>query len=184
MKHLLEAINKGILRGLNEQNIELLSDLDDENLDQLDSIQTKSVNSKRLALCPKTKDELATIITTVVERNGWECSLNNIDVSKIIDMSNLFSIDDSCFGLGKFNGDISEWNVTNVKYMTAMFYGSRFNGDISNWNITNVVDMDAMFFGSKFKNNLSNWELNPDCNTDQMFGCCPIKEEYKPKGIE
>jgi hypothetical protein len=33
MKRLLEAINRGILRGLNEQNIELLSDFDDENLD-------------------------------------------------------------------------------------------------------------------------------------------------------
>jgi len=33
MKQLLEVINKGILRGLNENNIELLADLDDENLD-------------------------------------------------------------------------------------------------------------------------------------------------------
>jgi hypothetical protein len=33
MKRLLEAINRGILTGLNENNIELLSDLDDENLD-------------------------------------------------------------------------------------------------------------------------------------------------------
>ena len=183
MIKLLEVINRGILRGLNEQNIELLSDLDDDNLDQLDSIQTKSVNSKRLALCPKTKDELATIITAVVERNGWECSLNNIDVSKITDMADLFSIDDACFGLGKFNGDISEWNVTNVKYMSAMFYGSHFNGDISRWDVSNVKNMEAMFFDSKFENNLSNWELNPNCNTDAMFDNCPIKQEYKPKGI-
>jgi len=33
MKRLLEAINRGILRGLNENNIKLLTDLDDENLD-------------------------------------------------------------------------------------------------------------------------------------------------------
>jgi hypothetical protein len=33
MQKLLEAINRGILRGLNENNIELLSDLDDDNLD-------------------------------------------------------------------------------------------------------------------------------------------------------
>jgi hypothetical protein len=33
MKQLLEAINRGILRGLNENNIELLADLDDDNLD-------------------------------------------------------------------------------------------------------------------------------------------------------
>ena len=32
MKQLLESINRGILRGLRENNIELLTDLDDENL--------------------------------------------------------------------------------------------------------------------------------------------------------
>ena len=46
MKHLLEAINRGILKGLNEQNIELLTNLDNDNLDQMDSIQTKSINNK------------------------------------------------------------------------------------------------------------------------------------------
>ena len=183
MKKLLEAINRGILTALNESNINLLSDLVDDNLDQMDSLQTKNINSKRLALRPKTREELATIITAVVEKNGWECSLNHIDVSKITDMGDLFSIDDACFGLGKFNGDISEWNVTNVKYMTAMFYGSQFNGDISKWNVSNVTDMEAMFFDSKFENNLSNWEINSSCNTDEMFDNCPIKEEYKPKGI-
>ena len=181
MKKLLEAINRGILTALNESNINLLSDLDDDTLDQMDSLYTKNINSKRLALCPKTREELATIIKSVVERKGWECSLNHIDVSKITDMSDLFSIDDACFGLGKFNGDISEWNVTNVKYMTAMFCGSHFNGDISNWIITIVVDMYGMFFNSKFENNLSNWEINSSCNTDEMFDNCPIKEEYKPK---
>jgi len=33
MKHLLEAINRGILKGLYENNVDLLVDLDDENLD-------------------------------------------------------------------------------------------------------------------------------------------------------
>jgi hypothetical protein len=33
MKALLEAINRGILKGLTENNIELLADLEDDNLD-------------------------------------------------------------------------------------------------------------------------------------------------------
>jgi hypothetical protein len=33
MKQLLEAINRGILKGLTESNIEILSGLDDDNLD-------------------------------------------------------------------------------------------------------------------------------------------------------
>jgi hypothetical protein len=33
MKKLLEAINRGIIRNLNENNIELLADLEDDDLD-------------------------------------------------------------------------------------------------------------------------------------------------------
>ena len=44
MKRLLEAINSGILKGLTEKNIEILSDLDSE-IDNY-SIQTKNINTK------------------------------------------------------------------------------------------------------------------------------------------
>ena len=40
-----------------------------------------------------------------------------------------------------FNGDISQWNVSNVTDMSSMFYKSAFNGDISNWDVSNVRDM-------------------------------------------
>ena len=40
--------------------------------------------------------------------------LNDIDVSAIIDMSGLFSWTD-------FNGDISNWDVSKVKYKIDMF---------------------------------------------------------------
>ena len=31
-----------------------------------------------------------------------------------------------------------------------MFMESQFNGDISNWNVSNVYDMNGMFYGSQF----------------------------------
>ena len=39
------------------------------------------------------------------------------------------------FEESKFNGDISNWDVSSVKYMYHMFEKSKFNGDISNWNV-------------------------------------------------
>ena len=40
--------------------------------------------------------------------------------------------------------------------MTKLFYGSEFNGDISNWNVSNVDNMNKMFAYSKFNGNISN----------------------------
>lgn len=46
---------------------------------------------------------------------------------------------------GVFNGDISRWDVSNVKDMFRMFCGSKFKGDISKWNMSKVVCKEYMF---------------------------------------
>ena len=38
-----------------------------------------------------------------------------------------------------------------------MFYNSKFDGDISNWNVSNVKDMTNMFNGSPLQNNTPKW---------------------------
>ncbi len=45
-EQIMSCVAKEVKKYLNENNIELLADLDDINLDQLDSIQTKTVNNK------------------------------------------------------------------------------------------------------------------------------------------
>ena len=63
---------------------------------------------------PKTKDELEDIINKRIESEGNECDLNDIYTSNITDMSDLFANSD-------FNGDISKWDVSNVKFKSRMF---------------------------------------------------------------
>ena len=102
---------------------------------------------------PETKEELKDIILQRIEAEGKEVNLNDIDVSKITDMSHLFANTD-------FNGDISEWDVSNVKNMSYMFSNCEsFNQDISNWDVSNMVDSDNMLYN------------------------CPIEEKYKPNLI-
>ena len=63
---------------------------------------------------PKTRGELKEIIEKRINEEGPDCDLNDIDTSLIDDMSYLFY-------KANFNGDISKWDVSNVKNMTRMF---------------------------------------------------------------
>lgn len=127
---------------------------------------------------PKDLKHLKEIIKEEIKINGLYCDLNVIDTSRILDMSGLFlefpnfngdiskwdvsnvKNMESMFLDSKFEGDISKWNVSNVKNMTNMFASSNFNGDISNWNVSNVENMSSMFVGSRFNKDISKWDVS------------------------
>ena len=44
-----------------------------------------------------------------------------------------------------------------LKICLLCFYESSFNGDISNWNVSNVENMSYMFFGSPLEKNPPKW---------------------------
>ena len=75
------------------------------------SKKNKTTNYKYF---PESKDELKNIISKRIKDEGNECDLNDIDVSNITDMSYLFS-------QTNFNGNISNWDVSNVVYNAIMF---------------------------------------------------------------
>ena len=125
---------------------------------------------------PKTKDELLELINQLIEERGNEADLNDIDTSEITDMSYMFNY-------SKFNGDISNWDVSNVKNMQEMFYNSKFtgeNGDISKWDVSNVKDMDYMFCYSEFNVDISNWDVSNVKDMSFMFTNTPL-EKNPPK---
>ena len=124
---------------------------------------------------------------TAVRTYGKMC---NWDVSKVKDMSSLFS------GQRNFNEDISSWDVSNVvsfkfmfrncKYfnsnitlwntetcsnMKGMFEGAEiFNRDISSWDVSNVIDMSSMFSRAvSFSYDIGIWKVNTHCITTNMF---------------
>lgn len=41
--------------------------------------------------------------------------------------------------------------------MSELFYGSEFNGDISKWNVSNVRNMYSMFEKSPLEGNEPDW---------------------------
>jgi surface protein len=138
-----------------------------------ESILSSTKTGTSAFLIPETTDELEQMIKKEIREKGYKCDLNHIKTHKITDMSRLFSN-------SKFVGDISKWDVSNVKTMYRMFYNSKFNGDISNWNVRKVEDMESMFGCSKFNGDISNWNISNIIDMENIFTNCPIKEEYKP----
>ena len=67
----------------------------------------------------------------------------------------------------KFSGDISNWDVSNVENMGGMFEGSKFNGDISKWDVSGVKDMRSMFYNSQFNGDISKWNVR---KVEDMYG--------------
>ena len=125
---------------------------------------------------PKTKEKLQDIIKYRIKVEGNEVNLNDIDVSAINDMSELFLWSD-------FNGNISGWDVSNVTNMSFMFASCEyFNQDLSNWDVSNVSDMAFMFNECEsFNQDISAWDVSNVIDMFYMFNKCPIKDEYKPK---
>ena len=99
------------------------------------------------------KDELIKRIKEEYEKQDSKTThkldLTMLDVSLVEDMSELFY--DDCSYLESI--DVSNWDVSNVKYMKHMFYrcNSLKSIDVSKWNVGNVKDMISMFCGCKFK---------------------------------
>ena len=115
--------------------------------------ESLKLGKSRYKYHPQTKEELQEIILKRIKEEGNEVDLNDIDVSNITDMSDLFKY------FEKFNGDISNWDVSNVRDMSGMFkHCHKFNQDISNWNVSKAKNMKKM-----------------------MFYACEIEEKYKPK---
>ena len=175
MQRLLEAINRGILRGLNEQNIELLSDLDDGNLDQLDSIQTKSVNNN---VDFQIKHQLISDIQTGKISESLKEIINNptnfdkfkglIKANDTKHLNKLILIGQELFG---DDGNFNWIDTSGITDMTYLFYNNyKFNGHIELWDVSNVTDMNNMFCSAyRFNQPIGDWDVSNVTNMQQMF---------------
>ena len=140
--------------------------------DDFDSIMSKAATTANHSnIQPQNKAELEKIIKETIEKNGPNCNLNFIDVSQITDMSHLFEESD-------FNGDIRNWNVSNVTTMEKMFrWNKKFEGDLSNWNVSNVTNMEGCFSGTIFNGDISKWNVSKVTNMRSMFFCAKFNSD-------
>ncbi len=91
-------------------------------------------------------------------------NLSKLDTSEITDMSQLFEY-------SVFNGDISNWAISNVTDMYGMFRDAKaFNQPLDNWKTYNVLFMDEMFCNAEsFNQDINSWDISKVKDMGWMF---------------
>ena len=151
-----------------------------------------------------TKEKLREYLKSEIEKQGEHVVIQNIDVSRIEDLSDLFrditdgvktldlsgwktsNVKDMSWMLGGCRRleslNVSGWDTSNVEDMTAMFRNciNIRSLDLSCWNVSNVKNMGWMFYNCyKLKSlDLSGWDTSNVKDTSWMFFCCraPYKD--------
>ena len=146
-----------------------------------------------------TWEELREYLKSEIEKQGENVVIQNLDVSLIEDLSELFygisygvktldlsgwktsgvkymnEIFYNCIDLESLN--VSGWDTSNVKNMGCMFYSCRALKfiDLSSWDTSNVVNMSGIFYDCKSLESLdlSGWSTSKANNMSWMFGWCP-----------
>ena len=71
----------------------------------------------------------------------------------------------------KFNGDVSNWDVSSVTNFQLMFERNNlFNQDISSWDVSSANNFTQMFKSAKiFNQDISGWDVSNISNFKEMF---------------
>lgn len=137
---------------------------------------------KHITVSPTDPADLIDIVRKRIAKDP-AADLNDIDVSKIQTLDNLFMRDLFHGKDIKYTFDVSEWDVSNALSMQSIFRNIDYEGDLSNWDVSGVLDFDHAFADSKIDSDVSSWKINSKANTKSMFARTAIQEKYLPQGI-
>jgi surface protein len=127
-----------------------------------------SLKRSKYEYFPKTNKELRELIDELISKYGDYVDLNNVCVSYVNDFRNVFLCKET------FNGDVSEWDVSNGLDFNYMFYGCKFfNSDLYRWDVSNVQYFYHVFEECyDFNSELFYWNVSNGINFDHMFYNC------------
>ena len=126
---------------------------------RLGSFNAKASNNQMLMIdkCEATQSEQ----TEFVRKECYD--LSKLDVSEITDMSSIFR-------QSNFNGNISNWNTSNVTDMEWMFFNAKsFNQYIGKWDTSKVTSMEGIFDYAESFNQAINFDTSNVVKMSYMF---------------
>lgn len=115
------------------------------------------------------RDHLDSLIAQAIRAQGPTADLNHINVSWVMNFSELF------FDHPSFNGNVAQWDMSNAEDLSCLFGGTQFNGDVSKWNVSKATNMAGMFELTPFEGDVSGWKVGQCMAFDRMFKDTPFK---------
>ena len=109
------------------------------------------------------------------EARSFDQDLNNWNTAKVQDMQQMFFGTSNINTTNVFNGDVSDWDVTGVTSMFAMFeYCKNFNNNgqtgINNWRPSSCQNMANMFYDCiAFNQPIGDWDTSSVTDMTNMF---------------
>ena len=112
--------------------------------------------------------DMSNLFDDIDSRDTFNEPIDRWNVSRVIDMQNMF---ENC---SNFNQPLNSWNVSRVRYMPEMFSGcTSFNQPLDRWNVSRVTNMGYMFQGCvSFNQSLNSWNVSRVVNMPEMFSGC------------
>lgn len=102
------------------------------------------------------------------------------DLSSVSDMTQIFQ---NCASLLNINNSISNWNMSAVTTIQAMFLNcTAFNVPLDSWNTSNILLMSSAFMGAaSFNQDIGNWDVSNVVSFNNMFF---VAGQYNNGGID
>jgi surface protein len=146
---------------------ELLAAVDSYLQDPTGALTAKQYGHPIGSWCVDKIQDFAQVFYT--ERNSRAENFNE-DISGW-NMSNAKTVSAMFLGASKFNQDISSWDTSSVTDMMWLFYEAKsFDQPLSSWNTASVTNMYGMFLGAtRFNQPLSDWDVSSVYNMENMF---------------
>lgn len=184
LKPLSNIIKEFNISSIFEQNINILSDIDDTDELTNIEIQSKNINSK-IAIREQMRKAMKLQLELCFEDYRVLPDKAIYDLNTHIDLyDSLIQVDNSQLKkyIARFIDRYSWRKLRNFNWidtslvtdMSGLFYENEFCAgiDISRWNVSNVKNMSHMFAISAFDGDISNWDVSNVTAMNSMFEYC------------
>lgn len=106
-----------------------------------------------------------------LENTFEECRNLNVSATDAPNLTRVTSLARMFYNARSLNGDLSNWDTSNITDMSSMFYYAQvFNQNIGSWNTSKVTDISFMFYeANAFNQDISNWDTSNVENMSCLF---------------